>query len=216
MHPDTPPPQRPIDQLADDVAALQHQQTIAWHEADKPTIKHPGDALYELAIEQHRRNFDLWHVEDQARAPDAPDAVIADVKRRIDGLNQQRNDYIERIDDYFYQRFSLLAAGAEAWNTETPGAAVDRLSILSLKIFHMREEAERSSADAGHRARCAEKVAVLEQQRQDLTVALQQLLDDLAAGKKQMKRYRQFKMYNDPELNPAIYGARAGDGETTR
>ncbi len=201
-----------LDHLAKQLAELQDQFTLAWH-SDDPPQPSSGEPLTELVAMQHRYNFDLWHVEDRARAPGASDATIAAVKRRIDTLNQQRNDHIELIDEWFHARFAKHAGEQLSWNTETPGAAIDRLSILSLKVFHMQEQADRTSADTAHRARCAEKAAVLRQQRTDLIVALHELIADLSAGRKQMKRYRQFKMYNDPQLNPEIY--RAGPAAKT-
>jgi hypothetical protein len=138
--------------MAKRLADLQDELTVAWHGKDLPLSSLTDKSLPELVTLQHRHNFELWHVEDRARAPDASDATIANVKRQIDQLNQLRNDYIEQIDDWFHDRFADLADTHLPWNTETPGSAIDRLSILSLKIFHMREEAERTSAQAAHRA----------------------------------------------------------------
>jgi hypothetical protein len=160
---------------------------------------------------QHARNFDLWHEEDKARAPDAEDRTIAEVKRRIDRFNQERNDLIEQLDDILcglLQREQVETQIEAPWNSETPGSCIDRLSILSLKIYHMREQEERADALPEHRASCQAKREVLERQQHDLATALQRLLDGLFSGTLQMKRYRQFKMYNDPSLNPAIYNAR--------
>jgi hypothetical protein len=198
-----------LENLATDVAARQTAWTEEWHVA--PTPREEPTDFVALAREQHRRNFDLWHEEDTARAPEVPDALIASVKRRIDKLNQERNDHIEKLDDALLnllQKRETISGSGAPWNTETPGSAIDRLSILSLKVFHMREQAQRRDADKAHRDRCEERLRILEQQRADLTHALQVLLDDLAAGRKQLKLYRQFKMYNDPSLNPAIYGKR--------
>jgi hypothetical protein len=198
--------------MAKRLADLQDELTVAWHGKDLPLSSLTDKSLPELVTLQHRHNFELWHVEDRARAPDASDATIANVKRQIDQLNQLRNDYIEQIDDWFHDRLADLADTHLPWNTETPGSAIDRLSILSLKIFHMRAEAERTSAQAAHRAQCTERATTLQQQRNDLIVALQELVADLASGNKQMKRYRQFKMYNDPQLNPEIYRANRDPG----
>jgi hypothetical protein len=139
------------------------------------------------------------------------DEVIAGVKRRIDGLNQRRNDLIETIDETMTA--ALEAAGIAPrddcrLHSETPGAIVDRLSILSLKVFHMRQEVEREDATAGHRRLCAERLGVLERQRADLAGCLRVLLEDLLGGLATFRAYRQFKMYNDPETNPALRAAR--------
>jgi hypothetical protein len=161
--------------------------------------------------EQHRSNFDLWHEEDKARDPNADDAVIAAVKRRIDKLNQKRNDLIECLDEVL--RRSLSAADVRPakdapWNTETPGAVFDRLSIAALRIFHMREQTVRRDASVKHRKNCVKKLNFLTRQRKDLELALKELLDDLAVGRKQLKLYKQHKMYNDPTLNPTLYRAK--------
>jgi hypothetical protein len=198
-----------LELLATDVAGRQAAWTEEWHVAPTPR-EDPADFI-SLVREQHRRNFDLWHEEDTARAPEVPDTLIASVKRRIDKLNQERNDLIEKLDDAMLEllrKRSVTTSVDTPWNSETPGSIIDRLSILSLKVFHMREQTQRRDAEKAHRDRCAERLRILEQQRADLTRALQVLLDDLAAGRKQLKLYRQFKMYNDPSLNPAIYGKR--------
>ena len=202
------PPELAIERLAEAISTWQKHWTAAWHQADDPGTAGPD--LESLVRDQHRRNYLLWHEEDKARAPKAPDAVIAEVKRRIDRLNQERNDRIERIDEFLLR--AIVHRGTSAppdapWNTETPGNSVDRLSILSLKVFHMREQEEREDAAADHREKCRQKRLVLERQQGDLAVALQQHLDDVFAGRRQVKVYRQFKMYNDPSLNPEIYGA---------
>ena len=186
-----------------------HRTTVhRWHQDD---LDNPYDDFLQLVCEQHQRNYLLWHEEDIARSPDASDAAIAAVKRRIDRLNQQRNDGIERLDDF-------LVGKMETWgtrprpraklNTETPGSVIDRLSILALRIYHMEEQAGRSDADAEPRSRSAEKLAVLRQQHTDLSKSLTELLADIAAGRKRLKVYRQFKMYNDPATNPFLYDSR--------
>ncbi|MCY3022328.1 MAG: DUF4254 domain-containing protein [Planctomycetota bacterium] len=164
-----------------------------------------------LVGEEHRRNFALWHEEDKARAPDATDAEVARVKRNIDRFNQQRNDLIERLDEQIagmLEARHVRARPGAPWNSETPGSIIDRLSILSLKVHHMREQTERKGVAAEHVRKSRARLAVLRRQRADLAAALRELLTDLLAGRKQMKLYRQFKMYNDPSMNPAIYGAR--------
>ncbi|MDR3351103.1 MAG: DUF4254 domain-containing protein [Prevotellaceae bacterium] len=148
-----------------------------------------------------------WHLEDIIRNPVIDPGAALLVKRRIDRLNQERTDLVEVIDSYFLAQY----AGVEPlpWatvNTESPAWAVDRLSILVLKIYHMRQEAERCDAGAAHREQCREKWGILVEQQRDLSVAIDQLLEDIAAGRKYMKVYRQMKMYNDPSLNPVLYG----------
>jgi hypothetical protein len=194
--------------LARGIAYRQDRCTEMWHAAETVTARDP---LLALAQEQHRRNFDLWHEEDKARAPDATDAQIAAVKRNIDRLNQQRNDLTEKLDEHIGAKVAALGVrlrpGA-GWNSETPGCVIDRLSILSLKIRHMREQCKRKDAAAEHICKCRARLAVLRQQRRDLVRALGELLADLFAGRKQMKLYRQFKRYTDPQLNPRIYLAK--------
>ena len=145
-----------------------------------------------------------WHFEDIIRDPhiDPSEAL----KRRIDRSNQDRTDLVEQIDSYFRQYFSDVKPLPNATiNTESPAWAVDRLSILALKIYHMREQAERHDASQEHIAKCKAKLAVLEEQQVDLSTAIDQLLDDIKAGRKYMKVYRQMKMYNDPDTNPVLY-----------
>ncbi len=148
-----------------------------------------------------------WHLEDIIR-DEAIDPVEAlALKRRIDRSNQDRTDLVEEVDTYFRQRYADVAVLPDATiNTESPAWAIDRLSILALKIWHMREQTERHDADAAHIAKCQAKLDVLLEQREDLTTAINQLLDDIASGRKFMKVYRQMKMYNDPETNPVLYG----------
>ena len=148
-----------------------------------------------------------WHLEDIIRDPQiAPVAALA-LKRRIDHSNQDRTDLVEEIDTYFREKYKDVAVLPDATiNTESPAWAIDRLSILALKIYHMREQAERPDAGEEHRARCQGKLAILLEQRADLSTAIGQLLDDIAAGRKYMKVYRQMKMYNDPSTNPVLYG----------
>ena len=148
-----------------------------------------------------------WHLEDLIRDPhiSPEDALL--LKRRIDRSNQDRTDLVEQIDSYFRQTYSEVRPLADArLNTESPAWAIDRLSILALKIYHMREETERADATEEHRRRCGAKLDVLLEQRADLSLAIDQLLDDIAAGRKYMKVYRQMKMYNDPATNPVLYG----------
>lgn len=147
-----------------------------------------------------------WHLEDLIRDPhiDLSDALA--LKRRIDHSNQDRTDLVEEIDTYFRQKYADITPMADArLNTESPAWAVDRLSILELKIWHMQEQTERKDADQEHVARCQAKLEVLLEQRVDLSTAIDQLLEDYQAGRKVMKVYRQMKMYNDPSTNPVLY-----------
>ena len=148
-----------------------------------------------------------WHLEDLVRDPHIrPDDALS-LTRRIDRSNQDRTDLVENIDSYFRQTYSDVTPLPDArLNTESPAWAVDRLSILALKIYHMKEEAGRADASEEHRSRCSAKLGVLLEQRADLSLAIDQLLEDIAAGRKYMKVYRQMKMYNDPATNPVLYG----------
>ena len=172
----------------------------------------PDSEWMTLIEPQHRANFDLWHIEDEARAPGASDAEIARVKRQIDRTNQQRSDLVEKLDSAIQD--SLKARGlpnpAAPLNSEPPGMMIDRLSILALKIYHTREEAERQNAPPGHSELNRERLAILEEQRGDLARCLDALWQETLDGKRRFKLYRQLKMYNDPALNPAIYGRSVG------
>lgn len=147
-----------------------------------------------------------WHMEDLIRDPEIDPQEGMTLKHRIDKSNQERTDLVELIDSYFLSLFHEVKPLPTATiNTETPAWAVDRLSILSLKIWHMREQAERPDASADHKARSEQRLNVLLEQKSDLCGALDALLDDLAAGRKVMKLYKQMKLYNDPETNPVLY-----------
>ena len=147
-----------------------------------------------------------WHYEDIIRDPHINPEEALSLKRRIDHSNQDRTDLVEEIDSYFRQLYSGVTPLPEArLNTESPAWAVDRLSILALKIYHMKEQVERKDADEEHRQRCQMKLEVLLEQQVDLSTAIDQLLDDYKAGRKVMKVYRQMKMYNDPSTNPVLY-----------
>ena len=147
-----------------------------------------------------------WHFEDIIRDPHIDPVEALSLKRRIDRSNQDRTDLVEQIDSYFRQKYSDVNVLPDArLNTESPAWAIDRLSILALKIYHMREQAERTDATEEHRRKCRAKLDVLLEQQRDLSLAIDQLLDDIQAGRKYMKVYRQMKMYNDPSTNPVLY-----------
>jgi len=151
-----------------------------------------------------------WHLEDIIRDPEIDPVAALELKRRIDRSNQVRTDMVEEIDSWYRDQYSNVKVLDDATiNTESPAWALDRLSILALKIWHMREQAERTDASPEHIARCQAKLDVLLEQREDLTTAIGQLLDDIAAGRKYMKVYRQMKMYNDPATNPVLYGKKS-------
>ena len=147
-----------------------------------------------------------WHLEDIIRNPEIDPIEALAIKRRIDKSNQDRTDLVERIDSYFLEKYKDTKIKQSAViNTESPAWAIDRLSILALKIYHMQIEAEREDADKDHKAACQEKLAVLLEQRTDLSTAIDQLLTDIENGDRYMKVYKQMKMYNDPNLNPILY-----------
>lgn len=194
-----------MNSFAIQIIDLQSQYTSIWH--TNPDATGPDDELANLIVTQHKQNFDLWHEEDKARDPHAHDAIIAQVKRNIDGFNQRRNDMITEIDGWLAENdLEAFQNDALPWNSETIGSIIDRLSIASLKVFHMAEQTERDDATPEHIANCKEKLARLKIQESDLGQALQLFISDILAGRKQNKLYRQFKMYNDPSLNPKIYG----------
>ena len=171
--------------------------------------QHRG-ALWQAVEDNHRCNCLLWDEEDLARRRNVPDAEIAGNKRAIDAHNQKRNDAIERIDEHLAGLFSNTKENAKL-SSETPGAMIDRLSILSLKIHHMRLQTRRSDVARAHVENCLLKLNRLNEQRTDLAACLDRLLAECARGESHFKVYRQFKMYNDPALNPAIYGETRGD-----
>jgi hypothetical protein len=192
---------------ASQVTSLQDRCTAAWHNEAAGVA--PGLAGLERAVaEQHLANFELWHAEDAARTPGASDHDLAGIKRFIDHANQRRNDLTEQCDllllDILHQQ-GLPAADAEL-HSESPGLMLDRLSILSLKVFHTREEMERPGAPAGHRERNLERLEILLEQRDDLAASLDRLWAQILERRRSFKLYRQLKMYNDPALNPAVYG----------
>jgi Protein of unknown function (DUF4254) len=204
---------------AAEIVALQDRLTRDWHTtADRAISVKSGSGgaggdWLSLVARQHKANFDLWHIEDEARTPGASDAVIADVKRRIDRTNQMRNDLVEELDRTIQSWLEErgLPNPAAPLHSESTGLMIDRLSILALKIYHTREEVERRDAPVGHAERNRERLTILEEQRADLTGCLDALWLETLAGTRRFKVCRQMKMYNDPSLNPAIYRERGGE-----
>ena len=179
-------------------------------------VDHPIDNPYAPGtidhLLYHKNWIDTvqWHLEDIIRDPAIDPAEALLIKRRIDKSNQDRTDMVEYVDSYLLDKYKdVTPAEGARLNTETPAWAIDRLSILALKIYHMREQAERTDASPEHIAKCKTKLDVLLEQQRDLSTAIGQLLDDIQAGRKYMKVYRQMKMYNDPTTNPVLYQNKA-------
>lgn len=150
-----------------------------------------------------------WHLEDIIRDPEIEPTNALAIKRRIDRSNQERTDMVEELDTHYRNAYATVVPAPDATiNTESPAWTLDRLSILALKIYHMQQEAERTDASQAHIAKCRAKLDVLLEQRHDLIAAIDTLLDDIAAGRKYMKVYRQMKMYNDPDTNPVLYASK--------
>ena len=195
---------------ANDFYAIFERQVADYHTRDSidaPTANPYPDGTFEsLLWEKNFVDTVQWHLEDIVRPDDVRPDVALQIKRRIDRSNQRRTDLVEQIDDVFMSRFmDVKPLPTAKLNTETPAWAIDRLSILALKIYHFGIEAARADASAQHRAKCQSKLDVLLTQRTDLIAAIDTLLADLASGERVMKLYRQMKMYNDPSLNPALY-----------
>jgi len=198
---------------ADEIVDLHDQRTHLWHQTPEGGAETAQDAetaqvdWLDTVARQHRANFDLWHIEDEARTPGATDTELAGVKRRVDRTNQLRNDLAEELDRAllgWLQQMALPNPEAPL-HSESAGLIVDRLSILALKIYHTREETQRANAPLGHADRNLDRLGILEEQRADLAACLDALWNETLNGTRRFKLYRQLKMYNDPSLNPAIY-----------
>jgi hypothetical protein len=189
------------------VAGLHRTTVQQWHSQQ---IDNPYHGFLHLICDQHQTNYLLWHQEEIARNPQAGDAKIAEAKRTIDRLSQKRSALLEKVDD-------CLVSQLEAWgarprpgarlNTETPGSVIDRLSILALRIYHAEEQTRRGDLDEGQAEEIAHRLTILQEQHKDLSASLVELLDDIVAGRKRLKVYRQFKTCNDPAMSPAVYAA---------
>jgi len=190
--------------LFDTVIAKYHKLDTVDQPFENPYDK--TDLIKHLLYRKSWIDTVQWHYEDIIRLPDINPVEALTLKRKIDASNQDRTDMVEYIDSYYLNTFKdvTIQPGAKI-NTESPAWAIDRLSILALKIYHMREEATRETASEEHRANCQSKLAVLLEQRSDLSSAIDDLLGDISQGKKYMKVYKQMKMYNDDELNPMLY-----------
>lgn len=185
------------------ILSTQNDRVIAWH---NHLVLTETLAPWTFIEENMKWNFMLWHEEDIARIKDIDPMRIVEAKRNIDQYNQARNNAMEKIDEWIlsFLESNQIEAG-EKIHSETPGMMIDRLAIMALKKYHMEEETQRNDVDASHIEKCANKVQVLKEQIGDLAFALQQVFSDLQASKLRFKVYRQFKMYNDPSLNPELY-----------
>lgn len=187
----------------DQILSLHKQSTISWHDVIKLSQE---ELPWKYVEENHLKNFCLWHEEDIVRIPDIETIRIVEAKRNIDRFNQQRNDAIEKMDEWILFYLNMIKVGPqEKMHSETPGMIIDRLSIMSLKRYHMLEETFRSDASEAHKLLCNNKVMVLTEQIADLADCLRNLFKLLESGELKFKVYRQFKMYNDPNLNPELY-----------
>ena len=199
--------------FTENALAIFDQVIQQYHIADDPyqEFQNPYDGKTEVLNHLLYRKCWIdtvqWHYEDIIRDPQIDPVAALTLKRQIDASNQDRTDMVEYIDSYFLDQYKEVTPKTTATiNTESPAWGVDRLSILALKIYHMREEAERQDASLPHRAACQTKLDILLEQRHDLSSAIEQLLSDIATGDKYMKVYKQMKMYNDDELNPVLRG----------
>ena len=175
---------------------------------DQPMVN-PYEAGSLDALLYHKNWIDTvqWHLEDIIRNPEIDPVEALAIKRRIDKSNQDRTDMVEYVDSYMLEKYKDVVVAEDArLNTETPAWAIDRLSILALKIYHMGVETKREDVSEEHRAACQKKLDVLLTQQVDLSRAIEELIEDIEAGRKYMKTYKQMKMYNDPALNPVLYG----------
>lgn len=186
---------------------------VAYHvsdDIDAPVANPFAEGTPEYTLwEKNLIDARQWHMEDIIRDPEIDPVAALELKRRIDRSNQERTDMVEEIDEQLRNKYTEVKPLPDATiNTETPAWAIDRLSILALKLYHMNAEVMRTDADDAHKARCRAKLNVLQQQRIDLSSAIDTLLDDIAAGRKYMKVYKQMKMYNDKDTNPVLYGSK--------
>ena len=190
-----------------------NEAIIDYHKYDDVDheIENPYDKSQIEHLLYHKNWIDTvqWHFEDIIRDPDIDPTAALVLKRRIDASNQRRTDLVEYIDSYFLDKYKNVKVLPDAKiNTESPAWAIDRYSILALKIYHMEQETKRTDVDAEHIEKCSKKLSVLREQHADLSIAIEELLADIEAGRKYMKVYKQMKMYNDESLNPVLYGSK--------
>jgi len=198
-----------VSNLRDVITSIMRLMAVWTESLNSAPNEPPADSMpiVSLVYQLHRLNYLLWNNEDEARRSDIDDATQVNVKRESHRLNQARNDAIENVDEWLLDNaYGHLIELKLPMRTETPGSVFDRLSILSLKIYHMAEQAHLPDVSDAHRVVCQQKLAVLRTQQADLEKALIEMFDDLNNGRIKMKIYRQFKMYNDPTLNPKLYG----------
>jgi len=180
-----------------------HKKCIIQWKSSGVTLQHKE--FYHLVEENHAFNYQLWHAEDRARREDMGHEFVYLAKREIDQCNQSRNNRMEAMDEWLFKGLQPAAFNECPVNSESPGMIIDRLSILSLKFYHMAIQTERQDVDENHRTNCSNKLAIIQQQLEQLTTCLDQLLADVRAKKRTFRIYHQFKMYNDPTLNPELY-----------
>ena len=194
---------------SDKIIDVMRQSVVDWHRNESPSENPYTEGSFEFTIyKKNQIDTIQWHVEDEIRRPDLPDAELVRYKRKIDSLNQERTDIVEILDDLFFNLYKDTPRSKDArMNSETPAWLLDRMSILELKIYHMDEQTKRDDVDESHKKTCASKLEILLDQRKDLQKCFVEFVDDLSKGLKFMKVYRQMKMYNDKKLNPSLYKA---------
>ncbi|MFN4086334.1 MAG: DUF4254 domain-containing protein [Spirosomataceae bacterium] len=196
---------------ANDINSIFKQAIERYHQTDhvdapRPT-PFPNHTLESLLFLKNWIDTVQWHLEDIIRSPDILPENLVQIKRRIDASNQERTDVVEQIDEWIYQKFQSIPAQPQAkLNSETPAWLLDRMSILQLKIYHFEEQTQRLDISEQHLHSVQHKLAILREQENDLAFAFDDLMEDLSCGRKIMKLYKQMKMYNDPNLNPVLYG----------
>ncbi len=202
-----------MEKFTDKANAIFDDVIVEYHKHDDvdytPTNPYKDGSIEFLLFAKNWIDTVQWHLEDIIRDPNIDPVEALKIKRRIDASNQDRTDMVEYIDSYLLEKYKDVKVAPDAKvNTETPAWAIDRLSILALKIYHMRQEATRPDAEQAHKEACSAKLDVLLTQRKDLSQGIEELIDDIESGRKWMKTYKQMKMYNDPALNPVLYASK--------